>query len=615
MEKVSDNKKVDYFSILHKINHKPIIIEYIFSFIKNEPYKFLFLIEKDQQLKEIINSFFSNIKKHNFLSKELNDNIQTIQLFKQFKEILTLSRGSGDFKLENYEKTGINKNIDPSFLFYKTKYLLEKYLPNKNFISVPFSSFLEMTVYDEEKSKKNKILTYLPNLKDKYLDGNYIYKHLSVNNGNENNIDIKEIDTLFCIIDDNEYYNLNLSHLKKDIIINEVYFLYIKGNKNINILDAIDKYLNRLNKNIIKQITLGPGFFIGSDIINMPIFEIIKNADNNKKKLSIQSSTLVKIDYLPSLPKDNIIRLYFGIFKLFQKAKIEGFIVLDYKTYKSNINQFKQLQYLKGKVLIIKIYDTSNLLDKNFAAISEELMNCDIPYIIYYISDEEKYNKDNTKSKIKTNEEIKIKVIKEFLFYSEIPKKINFEFDQETAKEYFYHYHKVTDYDNDCILFQQTYRNICFLNFYFNLLKKYEKFCYEGNYYDLKDNYYYYKLYFMKHKNSYNTYNLFKESNIGIKDDSKNSSINIYSEVKENYFDYDKFDLQINNIQNENFPCDLKHICKEIGGNTGNIKIGHKNKRGQKMSKKCNKKYELEEEMEEYSDDSQEDDYDDSSPE
>ena len=56
MEKTINHKnQSNYNSILQLINHKPLIVENIFSFIKDEPYKFMHLIEKDEILKDSIN--------------------------------------------------------------------------------------------------------------------------------------------------------------------------------------------------------------------------------------------------------------------------------------------------------------------------------------------------------------------------------------------------------------------------------------------------------------------------------------------------------------------------------------------------------------------------------
>ena len=54
IKEIIDNNK--YISILRKVKHKPIIIEFIFSFIKYNTYILFELIEKDK----ILASFFSN---------------------------------------------------------------------------------------------------------------------------------------------------------------------------------------------------------------------------------------------------------------------------------------------------------------------------------------------------------------------------------------------------------------------------------------------------------------------------------------------------------------------------------------------------------------------------
>ena len=78
----------NYNSILQKINHKPLLVEKLFSYIKDEPFKFLHIIEKDQILKESINSQFFNVKKNNLFSKEINDNIYYFSFIKNIKKYL-----------------------------------------------------------------------------------------------------------------------------------------------------------------------------------------------------------------------------------------------------------------------------------------------------------------------------------------------------------------------------------------------------------------------------------------------------------------------------------------------------------------------------------------------
>ena len=57
----------NYISILNKIKHKPIIIEFIFSYITNNPLKIFKLIEIDKNQKNDINYFLSFQKKMIYL--------------------------------------------------------------------------------------------------------------------------------------------------------------------------------------------------------------------------------------------------------------------------------------------------------------------------------------------------------------------------------------------------------------------------------------------------------------------------------------------------------------------------------------------------------------------
>ena len=255
--------KYEYNSILQKISHKPLIVEYIFSFIKDKPYKFLILIEKDKTLKDLINSQFNTANANNSFSKETNDNIQTLILYKKLKETLHQFKDKDASILVNYafEKNGIKNNPDdPSFLIYKSNYILNKIKDDKIFTNISIEGLTQITFYEQEKYEHIE-LVLLPTKKIKFQDGLYIKKNLMNENDLNNNCLNKEIDVLYCIIDDNEYYLDNIPRINKNIAINELYFIYIKGIKDINIYNAIEKYLNVLNKKNIKQITFG-NFFI-----------------------------------------------------------------------------------------------------------------------------------------------------------------------------------------------------------------------------------------------------------------------------------------------------------------------------------------------------------------
>jgi len=580
----TENNSLSYLSILQKINHKPLIIEYIFSFLKNEPYKFFNIIEKDKKLKELLNSLFSNIKRKNILSKEINENIYQIIILKRFQNSLVTNK-SNIFKNETFEETGVKNVIDPSFLVYKSEHYFNSY---KEKLPISISSLNDIAFHEQEKNEKIK-LVYLPYLKDKFIDGKYLYKNLKLNNKNENGNSNKEIEVLFCIIDDNEYYNYNLIEFKKEIIINEVYFIYIKGDKNINLYDAIEKYLNLLNKNIINKITLGSGFFQEYEILDIPILEMIDYAFINKKKFSVQSSTIINFNFSKDYVNYIKQKIYFGIYILFENGKIDGSIVLDYKAYKNNnnndINSFKAKEEIKGKFLVIKIYDSNNLSDEKFMKICNVLINCDIDLVICFISQTRKEIKNSICKKVKL--QFDFKANKEFLLYSEIPRKISYEMNKETI--YDYYYYEVLDCQNDLILYIQNtekIREIPLFNYYFCQLEKYEKFCFKRYEYWDDTGYCCNKFYFIKKKNTYKTYDIIICTN------KKEEEIDINQ-----FFKWKVTDVKIENITYKDLSFDWKNISKQS-----------KNKKGKK-GHKMNEKQIIDDELEneEFINDSEED--------
>ena len=88
VDNIKENNILLYNSILQKIRHKPLIVSNIFSYVKDQPYKFMALIEKDITLKNSINSLFFNTKINNKLSEELNENIRLIKTYSKISSII-----------------------------------------------------------------------------------------------------------------------------------------------------------------------------------------------------------------------------------------------------------------------------------------------------------------------------------------------------------------------------------------------------------------------------------------------------------------------------------------------------------------------------------------------
>ena len=85
---IEDSKEKKIKSILNKIQHKPIIMESIYSFSQNRPYILLHLISNDDSLKSSLKDTFDNAKKNNNLSKEINMNINNYIAYRKIIEKL-----------------------------------------------------------------------------------------------------------------------------------------------------------------------------------------------------------------------------------------------------------------------------------------------------------------------------------------------------------------------------------------------------------------------------------------------------------------------------------------------------------------------------------------------
>ena len=398
---INTNKenKSNYKSILQNIVHKPILVEFIFPYIKNEPFKFLHIIEKDQTLKESINSQFFNVKKNNLISKEINDNIKTIIFFKKYKEMFRQYKNKYNkyFNKYNYEKNITKDNSDPSFIVYKSKYILNEIKRDESLPDSMLESLIDISLNEQEKYEHIH-LAFLPATnKNKYKDYLYIQKNLNNNNNLEknNNCKNKEIDTLYCIIDDNEYYlNLNLI-INKNIIINEIYFIYIEGIKDININDAVSKYLNALNKINIKQITFGHSFYsieinkrikigvfeISKKSEEIPIMRMINDALINNKKYTFPKNISINflIEELPIYY--NSMKYFFGIYFLFPGQSI--IFEINSKSYQ--INMLQKIENSDTNILVIKYNGLSSLDDNNYNEFVKKCLKLNIDKFIFIL--------------------------------------------------------------------------------------------------------------------------------------------------------------------------------------------------------------------------------------
>ena len=595
--------KYEYNSILQKISHKPLIVEYIFSFIKDKPYKFLILIEKDKTLKDLINSQFNTANANNSFSKETNDNIQTLILYKKLKETLHQFKDKDASILVNYafEENGIKNNPDPSFLIYKSNYILNKIKDDKILTNISIEGLTQITFYEQEKYEHIE-LVLLPTKKIKFQDGLYIKKNLmNENDLNNNNCLNKEIDVLYCIIDDNEYYLDDIPHINKNIIINELYFIYIEGIKDIDINNAIEKYLNALNKKNIQKITFGISFYNSYIIDQMINDALIKDKKYNLPFLKSIDLSMQKF----SCVYGKKLMLYLGIYFLFGR-KIDDLIEVNNKSYHSNM--IEKMENSKPNYLIIKYKGISSLDDEKFNKFVKKCLKLKIPNIIFYIAKEGNDNKKKTENVVNFN----LDEIKNYILYNEIPNKyLHFEDNVNNNFLYF----EVTDSNNNIILhtsYKSYNRYEDHLLDYLFLVKKYKNLCFKWIY---NENIYY-KIYFNKKEFDYDIY-IVNKSLIS-KYYNENNDLSKY--MDENitvYFNEaiiyckEKLNLKIDKIINDGFLYEWNDVLKNENKTKNKCKNKGKNKNpGENLYfKKINQNKILEYELEEdeyYDDDEDE---------
>ena len=358
-----------YISILRKVEHKPIVIEFIFSFIKYNTYIIFELIEKDKILAFSINSFFKSIKKSNNLSKTINYNIKILLFYKRFKEYI-LDYSPNDIYL--YEQSLSAKTTDPSFINFKLKLILEKAF-EKDCLDISENE-ISTIYYQTVRSIRSISIVYLPEINGKnkkiYLDGKYIGDNIN----NEKNCLNQTIENLICIIDDNQYYN-KVKAINKNITINKIFFLLIRGNKQINIYSAINSYLKKINSHSVMEIIFGIEFFF------YPIFNFLREEVFLKKKTFVLPGLKsIKFNEVCSIFKEK--KLYLGLSLLFPNSNsINGVTILDCKKEK---NIYKKLDEFSGDALILKVHSLSFLE----AIKSKHLDIKKISLLIIYISEE-----------------------------------------------------------------------------------------------------------------------------------------------------------------------------------------------------------------------------------
>ena len=291
-----NNNDKAYINILLKIKHKPVILKYILSFAIKSPYKFIYLIESDKVLKTEINSFFKTAKIKNNLSNDLRNNLFFLTAYKKFKN------NYETIETEFYEKLverqySVFEEIDPSISTNLSKYMLNllEIEMNKNIKNpiLPSVAGLEEVIFNQNLKLRKLVCLPKNNKTTKIFYGDSIYFEKNL----LKNLDKEEIEVLYCIIDDNQYFNNIMPEYKK-IKIKKIHFIFIKGNKIIDLYYSIKKFLNNINTDYLEEIFFGKGFlelkqYNGNYYYDMPLLNENTFKKNGKLKLIIQQKLIL----------------------------------------------------------------------------------------------------------------------------------------------------------------------------------------------------------------------------------------------------------------------------------------------------------------------------------
>ena len=354
--------------LLNKINHKPIIMETIYSFSQNRPYMLFHLISNDIQLKSSLKNIFDNAKKVNTLSKELNHNIENYIIFRKLKERIEMKFSELKSEISKFNEK-INSAIQKpeneltkeEIKFQKEfdyiKYSLERFFDRdtfiKNFIDKKYilkrNKILEL-YYSSYKKSENKRIYFPSNYYDYYytikkseLFSNY-YGMIPKNLEDFFNDKIKEE-----LTNQGNTIKFIFSGVSKELLKLISYYDYT-----INKNSLIENYFQNLLNNEERREFIDKAFYYFCNINNYHLIKDILKCEFDKYPYTTKKyKKLLQKDLDNELKKDG--------YNLYIKNKQQSIIseIMNDSLLK------KQLYLQKGKLLSL-CFDYMTTLDDLF---------------------------------------------------------------------------------------------------------------------------------------------------------------------------------------------------------------------------------------------------------
>ena len=443
-KEIQDNSALNRILILNKIRHKPLLLFNILPFINKRPFIMPYLIDSDFALKKSLKKTINKIKKKNFQAESI-DNIYKFIIYKFLKEIDILSLGKFMLTSLINNSCSFRDNYKNYFISY---FLYKKPIPQD--LNIPYNLIYKFAPSGE--ILENFLEDYL------FFNINLLYLPLSINSQLNNDslylYDLKEnnkihqLINLFCIINNNKYYNDIQTIYHK--YINILYFYFDNNHSCENLFNIVFLYLEKIiHKENIKKIIFDDYSFSKAKLKEISIqygliytkicleylvdnyFDIIKKGS----KIDFNLSSLEEIDF----SDDNIInniqcfKLRYNLSKIFVNKNIFKVIWITNEDYNNiynlseeeqkklmnKMNQFEK-ENNKNKILYLDFCNNSPY-QKNFVFFCEKYLNLNNNINIIILDNIGENNKEYDLFSNKTNiKKIKLPSLKSIIYQKDI---------------------------------------------------------------------------------------------------------------------------------------------------------------------------------------------------